>query len=182
MSALIAILYPTEFTADKVQDAVDQLAHEGHMDVADSCAVIKDASGRMHLHQENNLSLLGAVSGLALGTFFGWFVWLPYLGIPGAIIGALAGRAGDRGIPDNEMKHLGHEMTAGSSALFLLLRSTSPEEAIHYLAPFGGRIFHTSLSKAEEIMLEEKLSELRNAPPPENRQTVTTPIELHDGP
>lgn len=182
MSTLIAVLYPNESLADEVQENVEELVHDGHLDVADSCAVVKDAKGHMHLHQENNLSLLGAVSGLALGTFFGWFIWLPYLGIPGAILGALAGRASDRGIPDNEMKHLGHEMHPGTSVLFLLLRSTTPIEAIHYLAPFGGRIFHTSLSKAQEMELEEKMTELRNQPAEVSRQKITTPVELHDGP
>lgn len=176
MSVLIAILYPQEKVADDVLEAVQTLVREGHLDIEDACAVIKDAKGKIHLHQENDLSLFGAVAGLALGTFFGWFIWLPYLGVPGAIVGALAGRMGDRGINDEVMKDLGHEMRPQSSALFVLLRSTSVDVALKQLAPYGGRIFHTSLSKSEELELEEKLEELRQQKKPETERSP----ELHD--
>jgi uncharacterized membrane protein len=160
MSTLLAILYPEEKIAEEVLQTVEKLVRDGHLDVEDSCAVTKDVRGKVQLHQENDLSLFGAVAGLALGTFFGWFIWLPYLGIPGAVLGALAGRAGDRGINDDYMRDLGNEMRPQTSALFVLLRSTSVETALEELAPYGGRIFHTSLTKAEELVLEEKLEEM----------------------
>jgi len=165
MSALLAILYPEEAIAKGALEGVEKLVRDGHMDIEDACAVTKDRKGKVHLHQENDLSVMGAVSGFALGTFLGWFVWLPYLGIPGAIIGAMAGRVSDRGINDHYMRDLGKEMLPGSSALFLLLRSTSVETAIQELAPFGGRIFHTSLTKAQETELETKLEELQHKRP-----------------
>lgn len=162
MSLLIAILYPDPNVADKVMETVEKLVNEGHLDLADSCVVVKDENGKIQLHQENNLSVMGAISGLALGTFLGWFVWLPYLGIPGAVLGALAGRFSDRGISDEEMRDLGHEMPEKTSALFLLLRDPNAETVLADLAPYGGRIFHTSLDRAHELALEEKLQQLRN--------------------
>lgn len=175
MSVLIAILYPEEKVADEVLEAVEKLAHEGHIDIEDACAVVKDNQGKIHLHQENDLSLFGAVAGLALGTFFGWFIWLPYLGVPGAILGALAGRVSDRGINDNYMKDLGKEMNPQTSALFVLLRSTSAEVALQQLAPYGGRIFHTSLTKSEELDLETRLAELTR---PKKETEAERPPEL----
>jgi uncharacterized membrane protein len=162
MSVLLAILYPGERIADDVLEAVEKLSREGHIDLEDACAVVKDGKGKVHLHQENNLSLFGAIGGLALGTFLGWFVWLPYLGIPGAIIGAMAGGVSDRGISDDYMKDVGKEMNLNSSALFLLLRSTSAETVVQKLAQYGGRIFHSSLDKNQEQALEEKLTQLRD--------------------
>ncbi|WP_413290511.1 DUF1269 domain-containing protein [Bdellovibrio sp. HCB337] len=176
MSVLIAILYPEEKVADEVLEAVEKLSHDGHLDIEDACAVVKDIHGKVKLHQENDLSLFGAVAGLALGTFFGWFIWLPYLGVPGAIIGALAGRASDRGINDHYMRDLGKEMQPRTSALFVLLRSTSAEGALQELAPYGGRIFHTSLTKSEELNLEEKLEQLRQQKKPE----TSRPPELRE--
>lgn len=176
MSVLLAILYPEEQIAEDVLESVEKLVREGHLDLEDSCAVTKDVRGKVQLHQENDLSLFGAVAGLALGTFFGWFIWLPYLGIPGAVLGALAGKATDRGINDEYMKDLGNEMRPQTSALFLLLRSTSVEVALQELAPYGGRIFHTSLTKSEEMELEEKLEQMRDQKKPETKRSP----ELHD--
>jgi uncharacterized membrane protein len=167
MAVLLAFLYPEEKIADGVLESVEKLVSEGHLDLEDACALTKSSNGKIHLHQETNLSLLGAVGGLALGTFLGWFVWLPYLGIPGAILGALTGKVSDRGLSDHYMKDLSKEMPPGSSALFLLLRSTMADVAVKELAPYGGRVFHSSLTKAQELELEEKLQELRLKNPPE---------------
>jgi uncharacterized membrane protein len=176
MSVLLAFLYPEEKLADGVLEAVEELVREGKMDLEDACAMVKDSNGKVRLHQETNLSLLGAVSGLALGAFLGWFIWLPYLGIPGAILGALAGKISDRGIDDTYMKDLSKEMRSGSSALFLLLRGTTAEAALQKLAPYGGKIFHSSLSKAQELEFEEKLQALRNQKKPEFDRSP----EMHD--
>lgn len=161
MSTLLAILYPDTNFADGALESLENLSREGHLDLEDACAVVKDAKGKVHLHQENNLSLLGAVGGLALGTFLGWFIWLPYLGIPGAIFGAMVGKASDRGISDDYMKDLSKEMHAGSSAIFILLRGPEVETVLRELAPLGGRIFHTSMDKAHEMELEKRLTALR---------------------
>ncbi len=162
MAVLLAILYPEEKIADDVLEAVETLSREGRIDLEDACAVIKDRKGKISLHQENNLPLFGAIGGLALGTFLGWFVWLPYLGIPGAILGAVAGSVSDRGISDHYMKDVGKEMKPNSSALFLLLRTTSAEAVVQDLASYGGQIFHSSLDKKQELELEEKLAQFRD--------------------
>jgi len=175
MSVLLAILYPNQAVADNVLESVEQLVREGHLDLEDACAVTKDIKGKLHLHQENNLSLFGAIGGLALGTFLGWFIWLPYLGIPGAIVGAMTGRVSDRGIDDQYMKNIGKEMGANSSALFLLLRSSTIETVLKELAPYGGRIFHTSLDKAAELEVEEKLAQLQSL-----KTTAVRSPDLHD--
>lgn len=176
MSVLMAILYPDPQTADEVLETVETLTREGHLDLEDACAVVKDEKGKVELHQEYNLSLFGAIAGLAVGTFLGWFIWLPYLGIPGAILGAMAGRVSDRGIDDNYMRDVSKEMYPQTSALFLSLRSSTVESVIQALAPYGGRIFHTSLDKAEELALEEELTKLRKQQaPPEERSP-----EMHD--
>lgn len=176
MSVLLAFLYPEEKTATGVLEEVEKLVREGQLDLEDACAVTKDVRSKVQLHQENDLSLLGAVAGLALGTFLGWFIWLPYLGIPGALLGALAGKSSDRGIRDDQMRDLGREMRPQTSALFLLLRSTSVDRALELLSPYGGRIFHTSLSKPEEADLEEKLDIMRDQKRPETERSP----ELYD--
>ncbi|HEY8272569.1 MAG TPA: hypothetical protein VIG33_16875, partial [Pseudobdellovibrionaceae bacterium] len=69
MSVLLAFIYPEEKIADDVLETVEKLAREGHIDLEDACAIVKDDKGKIHLHQETNLSFFGAISGLVLGAF-----------------------------------------------------------------------------------------------------------------
>lgn len=177
MSVLIAILYPNEVVADDVLEAIEVLSHQGKMEMEDACAIIKDEDGNLRLHQETNLAILGAVTGLAFGTMLGWIVLLPYLGVPGAILGAIAGKVTDRGISDQQMKDLGKEMKPSTSALFLLLRDNDAAESVlKELASFGGQIFHTSLTAAQEQELQAKLKHFQGQEPPATERSP----ELHD--
>lgn len=176
MSVLLAFLYADESIADEVMDSVEKLSHEGHIELEDACALIKDRNGKIHLHQETQLSFFGAVSGLVLGTFIGWLVLFPYLGIPAAILGALSGKISDHGIRDSDMKDLSKEMQSESSALFLMVRGSSLEAVLQELAPYGGNIFYTSLSKSQEQDLEEKFEQLR----PGKRPEIDRSPEMHD--
>lgn len=162
MSTLFSILYSDPDEADNAMKALIELERTGEAALEDSCAVVKDSKGRVHLHQQNNLSLIGSLAGLAIGSILGWFVLVPYLGVPTALLGAVVGKFTDLGIKDHEMKDLSKEMKANSSALFFLMRGPGIDIVLKQLAPFGGRIFHTSLDKFEENELEEKLEQLRN--------------------
>lgn len=162
MSELFSILYADPNEADAAMKSLIDLQRSGEIILEDSCAVVKDNNGRIHLHQQNNLSLIGSLVGLAIGSILGWFVLMPYLGVPTALLGALVGKVTDVGIKDREMKDFSKEMTANTSALFFLMRGQGIELVLKKLAPFGGRIFHTSLDKFAENELEEKLEQLRN--------------------
>lgn len=162
MAVLLAILYPESTVADGAMDAVDRMVAEGHIDLEDACAVVKSAEGKVFLHQDEDISVLGGVAGFALGTFLGWFVWMPYLGLPAAVLGAAAAKGWDRGINDRYMRDLAQEMSPNTSALFMLLRNAPIETVLETLAPFGGRIFHTSLSKEQEDEIRQKFIGFEN--------------------
>lgn len=167
MAVLLAILYPEATVADDVLDSVEELVSKGHIDIEDACAVIKDEDGEVQLHQEHDLAVLGGVAGFVTGTFLGFVVLMPYLGLPAAVLGAAAAKGWDRGINDQYMRDLSKEMTANSSALFLLLRNTPVENVLETLAPFGGRIFHTSLTPEQEVEIQQKLAGFENRKVPE---------------
>lgn len=162
MNDLFAIHYLDPNVADSAMNALGDLSRTGKIELEDACAVVKDDKGHVHLHQERSLTLMGSLIGLAIGTILGWFVLVPYLGVPAAMIGALVGKFTDHGIEDRTMKDLSSEMKANSSTLFFLMRGPEIDIVLKELAPFGGRIFHTSLDKYNEDALEEKLGQLRN--------------------
>ncbi|WP_413288392.1 DUF1269 domain-containing protein [Bdellovibrio sp. HCB337] len=164
MNDLFAILYPDPTVADSAMKALVELSRSGRIELTDACAVVKDENGHVQLHQETNLPLIGSVVGLAIGTVLGWFVLLPYLGIPAALIGALVGKFTDHGIEDSKMKDLTKEIEANTSVLFFQMRGPEINIVLEELAPLGGRIFHSSLSKYQEEELEEMLSQLKEHP------------------
>jgi uncharacterized membrane protein len=75
----------------------------------------------------------------------------------GAGAGALSGKFADIGINDQFMKDLGATFTPGSSALFVLVRKSTPDKVLEGLKPFAGkgRILQTSLTKDKEEELRK---------------------------
>jgi uncharacterized membrane protein len=87
------------------------------------------------------------VSGAFWGTLIGLLFLNPLMGaVVGAGSGALSGKLADLGINDQFMKDLGATLTSGSSALFVLVRRSTPDKVLEGLKPFvgKGRILQTS--------------------------------------
>jgi uncharacterized membrane protein len=75
----------------------------------------------------------------------------------GAGAGALSGKFADMGINDQFMKDLAATFTPGSSALFVLVRKSTPDKVLEGLKPFAGkgRVLQTSLTKDKEEELRK---------------------------
>lgn len=76
----------------------------------------------------------------------------------GAGAGAVAGALSDVGINDDFMKDLAATMKPGSSALFVLVRSMTPDKVLEELRGTGGTVLKTSLSHEDEAKLQAALS------------------------
>jgi uncharacterized membrane protein len=65
----------------------------------------------------------------------------------------------DIGINDQFMKDLGATLTPGTSALFVLVRKSTPDKVLDGLKPFIGkaRVLQTSLTKDKEDELRHAL-------------------------
>lgn len=123
------------------------------IEMEDAVVVTRDAKGKVQLHQAMNLTAGGAVGGAFWGTLIGMLFLNPLLGTAiGAGAGALSGKLSDIGINDQFMKDLGATFTAGSSALFVLVRKSTPDKVLDGLKPFAGkgRVLQTSLTKDKE--------------------------------
>ena len=71
---------------------------------------------------------------------------------------AVSGKLADIGIDDKFMKELGETITAGSSALFVLVRKATPDKVLAELKGFRGKVLKTSLTEDKEEKLREVLS------------------------
>jgi uncharacterized membrane protein len=76
----------------------------------------------------------------------------------GAAAGAASGALSDIGVDDKFMKSLGETLQPKTSALFVLVRKVTPDKVLEEIAPYGGTVLRTSLTKDEEAQLQEVLS------------------------
>jgi uncharacterized membrane protein len=159
MSDLIAIAYDDEFKAEEVRLTLAKLQKEHLIELEDAAVVVKDKDGKVKLKQAVNLTSSGAVSGGFWGLLIGTLFFVPLVGAAvGAATGALGGALTDIGVDDDFMRGLGETLQPETSALFVLVRQVTPDKVLDEVAPFGGKVLRTSLSKDQEEELQEVLT------------------------
>ena len=89
MSTLVAVGYNEAFKADEVLLKLRKMQREYLLDLDDAAVAIKDAQGKVKLHQTNNLTAAGAIRGGFWGSLIGLIFLCPTLGFAvGATTGA----------------------------------------------------------------------------------------------
>jgi uncharacterized membrane protein len=160
MSNLIVVAYPDEYRAAEVLATLRRLNKAYLIDLDDACYVTKDAGGKIKLHQNTSLTGAAAAWGGMWGVLIGLLFFVPFLGLAvGAGLGALSGRFADYGIDDKFAKQLAATMKPNSSAIFMLVRRSTPDKVIPELSQYGGTILQTSLPKETEAKLQEALNQ-----------------------
>ena len=159
MSTLVVVEYDDQFKAEEVRLMLLKLQKDYLIDLEDAVVAVKDAKGKVKLHQAVNLTAAGAASGGFWGVLVGLIFLNPLLGMAvGARAGAVSGALTDVGINDNFMKELASSMKPGSSALFVLVRKSTPDKVLEHVTGTGGKILKTSLSHEDEAKLQAALS------------------------
>ena len=143
MSTLVVVGYKDMYKAEEVRIKLWKLQLDYLVDMEDAVVVVKDAKGKVKLHQAYNLTTTGAMSGGMWGALIGLLFLNPVLGFAvGAGAGAVSGSLTDVGISDQFMKELAATMTLSSSSLFVLLRNetAAPDKVLEELKGTGGRV------------------------------------------
>lgn len=160
MSTLVAVVFNDESTAFEMRGALTRMQKQYLLEMEDAVVVTRDPNGKTRLHQAYNLTGMGAASGAFWGMLIGMLFLNPFLGgLVGAGAGALSGKFRDIGIDDKMMKEVGQSLKPDTSALFVLLRKTTPDKVLEGLKQFTGkgRVFQSSLNKDDENALREVL-------------------------
>ena len=158
MSNLVVFGFKNEADAFEMRAALTRMQHQYLIDMEDAVVVTRDNKGKVHLHQPVNLTAAGAVRGTLWGSLIGLIFLNPLLGAAiGAGAGAISGAATDIGISDEFMKDLGATFTPGTSALFVLVRQSTPDKVLDGLRPFIGKakVLTTSLTREKEDELRK---------------------------
>jgi len=159
MSTLVVIGYDDQFKADEVRLALLKMQKDYLIDLEDAVVAVKDHKGKVRLHQAVNITAAGAVSGGFWGTLIGLLFLNALLDMAvGATAGAVSGALTDVGINDKFMKDLAGTMKPGSSTLFVLVRTATPDKVLDEMKGRGGTVLKTSLSHDDEVKLQAALS------------------------
>ena len=137
MSDLVVLDFDGVGTADEVLTKLRGLQKEHLIDLEDACVVVHTEAGKVQVKQAVNLTKLGAASG--------------------ASTGVLSGSLADYGINDEFIKNLGKTIPKGSSALFALIKSSTPDKVLPEIERFKPRVLRTSLSREQEDKLRAAL-------------------------
>ncbi len=160
MSNLVVIGFEEEYRAFELRAELVKIQKEYLLEMEDVVVVTKDDTGKVKLHQAVNLTATGAVGGTFWGMLIGMLFLNPLVGAAvGAGAGALSGKLSDIGINDNFMKELGETLTPGSSALFVLVRRSTPDKVLDRIKGFKGKVIKTSLTLEKEEKLREALEQ-----------------------
>jgi uncharacterized membrane protein len=172
MSDLVVLDFDGTGTADEVLTKLRSMQKEHLIDLEDACVVVHTKDGKVQIKQAMNLAALGAASGATTGMLVGALAGLLFLnplagmavgGLAGAGFGGLSGSMADYGINDEFIRNLGKTIPKDSSALFFLVRRSTPDKVIPEIERFKPRILKTSLSKKQENELRAALREKAQA-------------------
>ncbi len=160
MSTLVVVGYDNPFTAEEIRIRLQKMQSQYLIDLDDAVVAVKNAKGKVKLHQPVNMTALGVVGGGFWGTLIGMILLTPIAGLAiGAATGAVSGALRDVGINDAFMKDLADTMKPNTSALFVLVRKSTPDRVLEALKGTGGKILQTSLSHEQTDKLQETLAE-----------------------
>jgi uncharacterized membrane protein len=158
MSTLVVVSYDDAFKAEEIRTQLRKMQKDYLIDLEDAVVAVKDAKGKVKLHQMYSLTAAGAASGGFWGALIGMLFMMPLVGAAvGAASGALSGALTDVGIDDKFMKELAASMTTGSSVLFVLVRKATPDKVLEELTGTGGKVIKTSLTHEDEAKLQAAL-------------------------
>ncbi len=161
MADLIAVIFPSEATAEDVRNKVLSLQKDYLIEIGDAVIATKTEAGHVKLNQLMSTTAAGAEGGSFWGLLIGVLFMNPLLGVAvGAGSGALAGALTDIGVNDKFMKGVAAEnLQPGQAVLFVLVRKVTGDKVLDALRGVGGTILQTSLDHTREERLREALAE-----------------------
>ena len=165
-SNLTVIVFDDELKAEEARLKLLKLQREGFIDLEDAVVVVKEADGRVSVHQMHRMARKGGVAGSITGLIVGSILLNPLIGVVfGAVTGAVSASLTDVGIDDQFMKELSEKFKPASSALFTLVRNADPDRVAEAFFGFGGKVLVNSVSKERQAAIQQFLDAAR-----ENRE------------
>ena len=147
---VIVAAFPDEGRADAALKGLQELKKEHMIGILDAAIVRKDANGKLHVKETEDMGGgRGSVIGGGLGALVGLIggpAGILVTTAAGALIGGIAAKESDAGIPNERLQQLGAGLTPGSSAIVAVIEHRWVEDARQELAKEGADIMVQELS------------------------------------
>jgi uncharacterized membrane protein len=160
MATLSVLKFSTPDGAAKMLDKLQALQNAELIKVQDA-AIVTWPTGKKSpkTKQLGDLVGVGAMQGAFWGMLFGLIFFVPFFGLAaGATFGALGAKMADYGISDDFIKKTRHQVTEGTSALFLLTSDAVQNKVIEELKGEQFELISTNLTKEQEDELKAALA------------------------
>jgi uncharacterized membrane protein len=155
---LIAIGYPDETTAIQAADEAERLADQLIIQPDAIAAIICNKDGKYKVVTNHHQVAGGATWGGFWGLLFGLLFFVPLFGLAlGAGFGALMGKLEKSGIDREFQEQVRDMLKPGTSALFMVVETLTPEKAVASVNQFGGTVLKSSVSEQAQARLQEAL-------------------------
>jgi uncharacterized membrane protein len=156
MSDLVVLAFDTETGAGQMRDDLLKLEKEHLIGLQDAAVITRNKEGKVKVKQEVNMIGAGALGGAFWGLLVGFIFFVPIFGLViGTAAGAIAGKF-TKGMDEQFIKEVGNTIQPGNSALFLLVRESTPDKVMDELKKYKNvKVLKTSLSKEQEEHLRE---------------------------
>jgi uncharacterized membrane protein len=160
MATLTAWKFGSPYGADDALATLEKLQSEALIQVQDAAIVSWEPGKRKPTtHEMHSAKRAGALGGAFWGFLFGLIFFVPFLGMAvGAGMGALTGSLVDVGISDSFIDRVRHQVTPGTSALFLLSSDAVFDRVRAEFADSDAELISTNLSAEQEEKLREAFS------------------------
>jgi uncharacterized membrane protein len=156
-SSLVVLKFDAPDGAEKGLAIAQSLQKQQLLQLLDVATVTWPAgSKKPTTHHYGDLTCAGAWDGAFWGMLFGLLFFMPFLGAAfGAAVGALSGHFADYGIGKEFIGQVRGKVTAGSSALFLLVGQVTPDRVVEaFKAAPKFEIIASNLSHEQEEKLK----------------------------
>ena len=144
------------------------------VDLEDAAIIRRDSKGRLRITTPAHHAVAwGTLSGMFWGTLIGLVFLLPLaplVGMAGGLVGAALGAAENLSIRDAFRQRVNDLVQPGTSAIFVVVRKTTPDKFLEALRPYGGTVLQTSLPHDAEKQLMKALHGDDRMAAPGNRQ------------
>jgi uncharacterized membrane protein len=158
MADLVAIAYHDETTAGQAAEDMKRLADDLVMEPDAVAVIVRDEEGKYSVTTNHHARGGGASWGMFWGLLFGLLFFVPVFGMAvGAGLGALMGKVEKTGIDKGFQEGMRDVLKPGTSALFMVVETGTPDRAVEALSGYGGTVLKSSLSKKAEHELQDAL-------------------------
>jgi len=156
MADLIVIAFDSEAQAEAAYNEVQSLQSDLVVELAGLALVKVDGEGKTHVEYPGTVGKVGvgAAGGALFGTLIGILFFVPFVGLVfGGLFGALFAGIDKTGLDTEFRNRVKSTVTAGKSAIVLYATKLTEDKFAAALAPYGGTVVQTSLSKEDETTL-----------------------------